>query len=348
MNQSVPELGRAAAPPSTSRSTADKPLFGRLSRSARFGSALGDPRSYVAYVGLLLVMVVFSITLRDAGFLSFSNLVNIVQQTTPITVMAVGVVMVISAGQIDLSIGSIVALAALVAGLLLREYENMLLAVVGGLGVGAAIGLFNGLFTTVVRVPSFLVTLASMGLVSGLARTTTNLQAIPIVDGNFNAIFGSGSIAGVSTLVLWSAAAVIVGHYVLRDTRFGAHLLAVGDNAGAARVSGIHVERIKVATLVISGVCAALAGLLYAGRLHGATYTLADADLMTVIAAVIVGGTRLFGGSGTVVGALVGSLIMGVLNNGLILAGLTVSQQMIARGAIILISVALTLREEKV
>jgi ribose transport system permease protein len=306
-----------------------------------------NPRQYIVYLGFLALMVIFSITLRDAGFLSVSNLITIVQQSAPITVMAVGMVLVLTTGQIDVSIGAIVALAALVAGVLLREYENTLLAVVGGLGVGAAIGLFNGLFTTLVRVPSFLVTLASMGLVSGLGRTITNLQAIPIVDRNFNTIFGSGSIGGVSTLVVWSVGAVVVGHVVLRNTRFGAHLLAVGDSAVAARVSGIRVERVKVATLVISGACAALAGLLYAGRLHGATYTLGDADLMTVIAAVIMSGTRLFGGSGTVVGALVGSLIMGVLNNGLILAGLSVSQQLIARAAIILISVALTLREEK-
>jgi ribose transport system permease protein len=306
-----------------------------------------NPRQYIVYLGFLALMVIFSITLRDAGFLSVSNLITIVQQSAPITVMAVGMVLVLTTGQIDVSIGAIVALAALVAGVLLREYENTLLAVVGGLGVGAAIGLFNGLFTTLVRVPSFLVTLASMGLVSGLGRTITNLQAIPIVDRNFNTIFGSGSIGGVSTLVVWSVGAVVVGHVVLRNTRFGAHLLAVGDSAVAARVSGIRVERVKVATLVISGACAALAGLLYAGRLHGATYTLGDADLMTVIAAVIMSGTRLFGGAGTVVGALVGSLIMGVLNNGLILAGLSVSQQLIARAAIILISVALTLREEK-
>jgi ribose transport system permease protein len=307
-----------------------------------------NPRQYVVYVGFLVLMVAFSITLRDAGFLTAANLITIVQQTAPITVMAVGMVLVLTAGQIDLSIGAIVALAALVAGILLREYENTLLGVVGGLAVGALIGLFNGLFTTLARVPSFLVTLASMGLVSGLARTVTNLQAIPIVDRNFNTIFGSGSIAGISTAVIWSAAAVLVGHFVLRDTRFGAHLLSVGDSAIAARVAGIRVERVKVATLVISGVCAAMAGLLYAGRLHGATYTLGDSDLMTVIAAVIVSGTRLFGGSGTVIGALVGSLIMGVLNNGLILAGLTVSEQLIARGLIILMSVALTLREQRI
>ncbi|MEV8630947.1 ABC transporter permease [Streptosporangium sp. NPDC051023] len=306
-----------------------------------------DPRRYVVYLGFALIMVVFSIVLRDDGFLTGSNLVNIVQQTAPITVMAVGMVLVLTAGEIDLSIGSVVALSALVAGVVLRSYDNMLLAVAAALAVGAAVGLFNGLFVTRVRVPSFLVTLATLGLVAGLARTITNLQSVPITHEYFNGLFGSGALAGVSTLVIWSVIVVAVGHYVYRHTRFGAHVLAVGDNARAARVSGIRVQRIKVAVLVISGMCAALAGLLYAGRLHGARYSLGDADLLTVIAAVIVGGTRLFGGAGTVIGALVGSLIMGVLNNGLILAGLSVSQQMIARGAIILVAIALTLREEK-
>ncbi|GGO94511.1 ABC transporter permease [Wenjunlia tyrosinilytica] len=306
-----------------------------------------DPRRYVVYAGFALIMVVFSITLRDSGFLTTPNLVHIVQQTAPITVMAVGLVLVLTAGEIDLSIGSVVALSALVAGVMLRDYDSMPLAVAASLAVGAGVGLFNGLFVTRVRVPSFLVTLATLGLVAGLARVMTNLQSVPITHEYFNGLFGSGSMAGISTLVLWSAAAVAVGHYVYRHTRFGAHVLAVGDNARAARVSGVKVERVKVAVLVISGLCAALAGLLYAGRLHGATYTLGETDMLTVIAAVIVGGNRLFGGSGTVVGALVGSLVMGVLNNGLILGGLSVSQQMIARGVIILVAVALTLREEK-
>lgn len=306
-----------------------------------------DPQRYIVYLGFVVILAVFSVALRDDGFLTATNLLNVVQQTAPITVMAVAMVFVLTTGEIDLSIGSVVALSALVAGVLLRDTGNMVLAIVAALAVGAVVGLFNGLFTTRLRVPSFLVTLATMGLVAGLARTITGLQSVPIVHEYFNGLFGSGTLAGVSTLVIWSAVAVAVGHFAYRHTRFGAHALAVGDNARAARVSGIRVERVKVAVLVASGTCAALAGLLYAGRLRGAQYALGEADLMTVIAAVIVGGTRLFGGSGTVIGALVGSLIMGVLNNGLILAGLSVSEQMIVRAAIILTAVALTLREER-
>jgi ribose transport system permease protein len=306
-----------------------------------------DPRRYVVYVGFLAILLFFAITLRDDGFLTVQNLLNVVQQTAPITVMAVGLVLVLSAGEIDLSIGSVVALAALVAAVVLRESDSVVLAALAALAAGAAVGLFNGLFVTKLRVPSFLVTLATLGLVAGIARAMTDLQSVPIVDATFNGLFGSGSLLGISSLVIWSIVVVAVGHFVYRHTRFGAHVLAVGDNARAARVSGIKVDRVKIAVLMTSATCAALAGLLYAGRLHGARYTLGEADLMTVIAAVIVGGTRLFGGSGTVVGALVGSLIMGVLTNGLILAGLSVSEQMIAQGAIILLAVALTLRESK-
>ena len=137
-----------------------------------------------------------------------------------------------------------------------------------------------------------------------------------------------------------------IGHLVFRETRFGAHVLATGDNARAAQVSGISVPRIRLAVLMLSGGLAGLAGLLYAGRLQAAKYTLGETDLMTVIAAVIVGGTLLNGGKGSIVGALVGSLMMGMLNNGLILMGLSVSDQMIVRGLIILVAVAVSLREK--
>jgi ribose transport system permease protein len=220
--------------------------------------------------------------------------------------------------------------------------------IAAGLATGVLVGLVNGLLVTKLRLPSFLVTLGMMGLVIGIAQRLTQLQAVPSTNELFNGLFGSGTLAGVSTLILWSAVAVGLGHYVYRHTRTGAHVLAVGDNPRASRVSGIHVDRIKMGALVASGLCAAIAGMLYTGRLHGATYTLGSSDLLTVIAAVVVGGTRLSGGRGTIMGALVGSLILGLLNNGLILAGLSVSEQQIARGLIILIAVALTLREDKV
>ena len=299
---------------------------------------------YVIYIGFFAILAAFSILLRDEGFASPANLLNILQQTAPVTVMAVGTVFVLTAGEIDLSIGSVVAVSALLAAMALRDWPWPVGAGVG-LGAGAAVGAVNGALVAYGRPPSFLVTLGAMGVFAGVARRLTNLQSVPIENDAFNGLFGSSAPFGVPSLVLWTAAAVAIGYFVFRETRFGAHVHAIGDSAEAARATGIKVLRLRFAVMLMSGLLASLAGLLYAGRLNGAQYTLGEADLLTVIAAVIVGGTRLSGGTGSILGALVGSLLMGMLNNGLILMGYQPSDQMIARGLIILIAVALTLRE---
>jgi ribose transport system permease protein len=304
-----------------------------------------DPSRYVVYVGFLIILAAFSVVLRDDGFLTTRNLLNIVQQTAPVTVMAVGMVFVLTAGEIDLSIGSIVAISALLAAMVLRS-EAWFVGAAAGLAAGAAIGAVNGALVAYLRLPSFLVTLATMGLLAGVARWLTSLQSVPITNTIFNDLFGAGALVGVPSLLLWTVAVVAAGHFFFAESRFGAHVHAIGDNAAGSRAVGIRVERIRFAVMVLSGIMAALAGLLYAGRLHGARYTLGETDLLTVIAAVIVGGTRLSGGTGTIVGALIGSLLMGMLNNGLILMGLDVSGQMMVRGLIILAAIALTLREK--
>ena len=302
------------------------------------------PSRYVIYVGFLAIFAVFAVILRDAGFATSANLLNIVQQTTPVTVMAVGMAFVLTAGEIDLSIGSIVAVSALLAAVAMRNLPWPI-GVLAGVGAGAAIGALNGALVAYGRLPSFLVTLATMGVFAGVGRRMTDLKSIPIENDAFNALFGSGALFGVPSLVIWTVVAIGLGYFVFRETRFGAHVHATGDSARAARATGIRVLRLRFAVLTLSGALAGLAGLLYAGRLNGARYTLGEADLLTVIAAVIIGGTRLNGGSGSIVGALIGSLLMGMLNNGLILMGYQPSDQMIARGLIILIAVALTLRE---
>jgi ribose transport system permease protein len=305
-----------------------------------------DPRAYVVYVAFLLILAFFAVTLNDDGFLTSSNLLNIAKQTAPISIMAVAVVFVLSAGEIDLSIGSVVALSSLVSAVVLRDV-GLIPGIAAGLGTGVAVGVVNGLFTTLLRLPSFLVTLATMGLVSGLARSITDLESVAVTNLTFANVFGSGDVGPIPSLILWTLGAVAVGHFVYRHRRFGAHVLATGDNAAAARVTGIRVDRVKLAVLVMSATAAALAGLLYAGRLQGANYNLGSSDLLLVIAAVVIGGTRLFGGSGSVIGALVGSLIMGLLNNGLILSGLSSSEQLIAQGVLLLLAISLTLREPR-
>jgi ribose transport system permease protein len=305
-----------------------------------------DPAVYVVYLVFVGLLVFFAITLDSDGFTSSQNLLNIVEQAAPIAVMAVAFTFTLSAGELDLSIGSVVALAALVAASVMQS-DGVAAGILAGLGVGLAVGAVNGFFVTVLRLPSFLVTLATMGLVAGLAQTVTNLRSVAITDIGFANAFGAGDLFGVSTLIWWMAGVTVVGHFVYRHTRFGAHVLASGDSVDAARAAGIRAQRVKFAVLVISALAAALAGLLYTGRLEGARYTLGSTDLLTVIAAVVLGGTSLFGGKGSIIGALVGSLILSMLNNGLILAGLSVSEQLIARGALLLLAISATLRERR-
>lgn len=305
-----------------------------------------NTKEFIVYIAFLAIFIFFSILLRGRGFLSSENLMNIARQTAMISVMAVGMTFVLAAGEIDLSIGSIVALASLTTALALR-HSTLLVGVIVGLGTGVLIGMVNGLFVAKIGVPSFLVTLGMTGIITGLARWITQLKSIPVTNKTYNFIFGSGDIGPISILFIWTVVLLILGQITLKKTKFGRYVLATGGNKISALYSGINVERIKFSVMVLNGALAALAGMLYAGRLHGARYTLGETDLMTVIAAVIIGGTSMSGGRGSVIGSIVGSLIMGMINNGLILMGLSVDQQMIFRGLIIIIAVSLTMREKQ-
>jgi len=302
------------------------------------------PRGAIVYLGFLFILLFFSVTLRDNGFLTLDNFLNILRQTAFVSIMAFGMTFALSAGEIDLSIGQVVALSAMVAAVLLRD-TNMFIAVPAALGVGLIVGLANGVLTTRLRVPSFLITLGMAGIIGGLSRLITETRPVPVLDETFTGMFGSGDLGPVPSLLVWTLGALLVSHVVYRKTTFGRELLATGGNRVAARYSGIDTNRIRIASLVICAFMASLAGLLYVGRLHSARYTLGESDLLTVIAAAVIGGTSMSGGRGSMVGALVGSLVMGVLNNGLILMGLSVTEQMIARGLIIIVAVALSLRE---
>jgi ribose transport system permease protein len=170
---------------------------------------------------------------------------------------------------------------------------------------------------------------------------------VAIENETFNTIFGSGQVGSVSSVVIWAIVIVVLGYIFFAQKRFGAHIRATGDNRGAADTAGINTARIRLAALMLSSVAAAFAGILYAGRLQGAQYSLGENDLLTVIAAVIIGGTSLFGGRGSIIGAAAGAVMLAMLNNGLILLGLSVSEQSIALGVIILLAVSFGMRERK-
>ena len=304
-------------------------------------SFLANWRQYITYLGFVLIFVFFSATLFNKGFLEPNNLLNILRQTAMISIMSVGMTYVLSAGEIDLSIGMVAGLASLVVAVAMDGYGPFV-GVAAGLAVGGLVGLINALLTTRVGIPSFLTTLAMMGIARGTAMWMTQTKSVPILDDNYIWVFGGGNLGPVPVLVWWTLTIAVLGHIVLRKTTFGRRVLATGGSETAARYSGIDTRGIKMRVLIISSVAAAIAGMLYAGRLHSGRFQLGEGDELSVIAAAVLGGTSLFGGAGTVVGSIVGSLMIGVINNGLLLMGLEYSQQLIARGIIIIVAVAIS------
>jgi ribose transport system permease protein len=302
-----------------------------------------DWRRYVLYIGFALLFAVFAITLGDNGFTSSNNLLNIVRQTATISVMAVAVTFVIGAAEIDLSVGAVAGLASVVCAMALDSY-GLVAGILAGLLLGLSVGALNGTLVVLVGIPSFLVTLGMLGIARGAAQWITDSAPQPILDDRFNSLFGSGDLGPVPSLVLWTVVAVAIGHLLLRKTAYGRGVLATGGNEEAARFSGVPTRRIKFLVMVGSATVAAVAGMLYAGRLQSGRFQWGEGDELSVIAAVILGGTSLFGGRASVVGALLGSLMIGLINNGLILMGLEFSQQQIVRGALIILAVALASR----
>jgi len=301
-------------------------------------------RRYVLYIGFVVLFLAFAITLGDDGFTSSNNLLNIVRQTATISIMAVAVTFVIGAAEIDLSVGAVAGLGSVVCAMAIDAY-GVVPGVAAGLALGVLVGSINGALVVVIGIPSFLVTLGMLGIARGTAQWVTDSAPQPILSDAFNATFGSGDLGPVPSLVVWTAVAVAIGHLVLRRTSYGRGVLATGGNAEAARFSGVPTRRIKFLVMVVSSGAAAIAGMLYAGRLQSGRFQWGEGDELSVIAAVILGGTALFGGRASVIGALLGSLMIGLINNGLILMGLEFSQQQIVRGSIIILAVALAARD---
>lgn len=297
-------------------------------------------RNYIVYIAFVLILIFFGITLGGQGFLLPSNLLNIVRETTMITIMATAMTFVIASGEIDLSIGSTTALAALLSALAMQAGFGLIGGIVTGLLAGLAVGAINGFLTTKVAIPSFLVTLGMMQLVRGVDMWITHTNPVPILNKSFNSIFGSGSVGPIPSLLIWSVVVLVIGHFALKRTPFGRQILATGGNRLSAEYSGVNTKRVKFIALLLTSVAAAIAGMLYSGMMQSAQYSFGNGDELNTIAAVILGGTSLFGGTGSIIGTIIGSLMIGTINNGLIIMGLDVSQQMVVSGAIIILAVA--------
>jgi len=300
-------------------------------------------------IALLLMVLAFSL-LAD-GFLSRDNFWTVMRQISVNLCLSVGMTLVILTGGIDLSVGSILALSgAIMAGLLQRgtELEALNLyvgygvpaAIAVGILVGAALGWFNGVMVTRFRVPPFIATLAMLTVARGLTKLYTGGEAITGLGPIFVSI-GSGRLLGIPNQFWIAAGIVLVAVVLLRRTRFGRYVYAVGGNEEAAQLSGLHVARVKRTVYLISGTLAAVGGLIVTSRLNSAT-PIAGEDLeLDSIAAVVIGGTSLSGGRGSVPGTVLGALIIGVLNSGLVIMGVDPFWQQVIKGCVILLAVVI-------
>lgn len=300
-------------------------------------------KNSMVFIALVVLFLVFSITLRDVGygFAHPDNLWNIIRQTSLIAILAVGMSFALGAGQIDLSMGAVVAVSGLTSALVLRSF-GIVPAIFAGLGVGLIVGSLNGFLIAYVGMPAFLATLGTMIAFQGVARTMTTLKSIPITNQTFIDIFGGGNLGNIPVLVLWMIVFLIIGHIILRKMPFGRKVLAIGGNRRSALYSGINVKRTIFAVMVFSGLMASMVGILWAGRYGGGRYTIGDGSELAAIAASVLGGTSIFGGIASVLGAGAGAIMIGMIDSALVMYGLDVYQQMIVRGIVIIVAVATT------
>jgi len=291
-------------------------------------------------VGILAILLVAA-HFMSPSFLSQRNLLNVLRQVSGTGVMAVGMLFVILTAGIDLSVGSIAALASVLAAVFLGDH-----GVAGSVGlvllVGAACGAVSGVLVAYVRLPAFVMTLAMMTIARGLSLIISKGQPI-IVDAEVSlvATFGSGFTAGFPNPVLLMFAVYLVGGLVLAFTRFGRLTKAIGSNSEAVRLSGIRVPRYLLAVYVISGVLAALAGVISTSRTGVGSATVGVGAELQTIAAVVIGGASLMGGRGGVINTLIGVVVLGIINNIMNLAGVPGYHQEVVMGVIIVMAVLL-------
>ena len=299
-------------------------------------------RDWLQRYGLLLsfLLLCLGLSLLSDRFLTVGNLTNVLRQSTINGVIAIGMTFVILTAGIDLSVGAILALSAVVTASLLQGGAPVPLAVLAGLGLGALLGLVNGLIITRAKVPPFVATLGMMTIARGLSLVYTGGRPITGLPAEFRAI-GTGSIGPVPTPIVIFAVTFILCYILLMRTSAGQYIFAIGNNPVAARFAGISVNAYTTFVYVLAGVLAALAGLILTARLDSAHPTAGLAYEFDAIAAVVVGGTSFAGGMGGLGGTLLGVLIIAVLNNGLNLLNISSFYQPVVSGVVIAVALLL-------
>ena len=291
-------------------------------------------------LALLVLCIIMSVNpITRNTFLTERNVFNVLRQISSNLYLACGMTMVIILGGIDLSVGSIIALSGCIsAGCVVRYDMPIGAAIVVGILVGLVIGMFNGLVISRTTIPPFIVTLATMNIAKGFAYVYTGGSPVRVVTREWQ-FLGAGHIGIVPTPVVILVIVLIITGLIMNSTKIGRHIYAVGGNMQAAAFSGINVAKTKFMVHAYSGIMAGLAGVVLASRMYSGQPTAGDGAEMDAIAAVVVGGTSMSGGTGTIGGTIIGALIIGVLNNGLNLLNVNSFWQFVVKGSVILLAV---------
>lgn len=303
----------------------------------------------VSKYGILLVLLAMMVTMSflSEAFLTTQNLLNVVRQISFIGIVAMGVTMVIITTGIDLSSGSVIALVSVVSASFAHPGEFPIFVPLAlGLGVGALAGLINGTITAKGKIPAFIATLGMMIAARGLALLFSDGRPIPDLSPAFLFI-GKGVILGIPFPIIVFIAMGIISHFMLSKTKFGKYTYAIGGNEQAARICGINVDRYKIMIYTYAGLLSAIAGMMLTARISVGQPSMGVMFELDAIAAAVIGGTSLAGGVGTIAGTMIGALIIGVLNNGLDLLGVSSYWQQILKGIIIVSAVLIDARKNK-
>jgi ribose transport system permease protein len=302
-------------------------------------------REHIVLIFFAIVFIFFAITIGDKGFLTITNMFNIFRSTAMVVVMAVAMTFVVGAGEIDLSVGATTALSAYIAALVMQAGYNPVIAVFLALLASTLVGATNGVLIAKVGIPAFLTTLGMQLFVRGIDMWITYTHPVSIANDIFNKFFGYGSVGPIPSLLIWSLVITVIGFIIFNYTSFGREVVATGGNKKAAKYSGVNTDYIKIKVFCLMGMMAGLAGLLYSGMMRTARYSFGSGVELEVLAAVFIGGTSIKGGNGKIFSTFIGALLIGMINNGIIVLGLDVSQQMMVSGAIILLAVMFSKEE---
>lgn len=288
----------------------------------------------------VLVLLIVLMAVVAPNFFTMSNGMNVARTASINAILAAGMTLVILTAGIDLSVGSILAIAGVSSVMLHTAGTPMIIAVLGGIAVGALAGFINGGLVAWLSLPAFIVTLGSMTYLRGTSYALLGGMPLTANDLSFS-ILGNGYVAGIPTPVVLMLGVYLFLWFLLERTRFGRHVYAVGGNPEAARLAGINVKSVLVRVYMIAGATAGLAGIIFSARVLSAQPTAGESYELDAIAAVVLGGTSLAGGRGRILGTLIGALILGVLTNGLVLMNVPFFYQLIIKGLVIVFAIAL-------